>query len=137
PARRAHAHRDSALPRSIGARGYGGSRFGYRSPHRPRRAHQRARARLRLRLSALTFSPHRLGTRAAFSSSRRRLTMTNPERGIGLRAKTSFPILLCEGPHAAHCRAVELSATGIVVERGRELSEREQRASMKLELFVP
>jgi hypothetical protein len=60
-----------------------------------------------------------------------------PGRGIGLRAQTTFPVLLCEGPHAAHCRAVELSASGIVVERGRELSEREQRASMKLELFLP
>lgn len=58
-------------------------------------------------------------------------------RGIGLRAKTSFPVLLCEGPHAAHCHALELSASGIVVERGRALSEREQRASIKLELFLP
>ncbi len=58
-------------------------------------------------------------------------------RGIGLRAPTNFPVLLCEGPHAAHCRALELSASGIVVERGRPLSEREQRAGMKLELFLP
>ena len=58
-------------------------------------------------------------------------------RGIGVRATTNFPILLCEGPHAAHCRAVELSASGIVVERGRLLSEREQRAGLKLELFLP
>jgi hypothetical protein len=62
---------------------------------------------------------------------------TTRERGIGLRVITSFPLLLCEGPHAAHCRATELSASGIVVERGRELSEREQRASLRLELFVP
>jgi len=59
------------------------------------------------------------------------------QRGIGLRAKTSFPLLLCEGPHVAHCRAVELSPTGVVVERGRELSEREQRALFKLELYPP
>jgi len=58
-------------------------------------------------------------------------------RGIGLRAATSFPVLLCEGPHAAHCRALELSASGIVVERGRALSQREQHASLKLELFLP
>jgi hypothetical protein len=58
-------------------------------------------------------------------------------RGIGLRAPTSFPVLVCEGPHAAHCRALELSASGIVVERGRALSEREQRASLKLEMFLP
>jgi hypothetical protein len=58
-------------------------------------------------------------------------------RGIGLRAATTFPVLLCEGPHAAHCRALELSASGIVVERGRALSEREQHAGLKLELFLP
>ncbi len=58
-------------------------------------------------------------------------------RGIGLRAPASFPVLFCEGPHAAHCRALELSASGMVVERGRALSDREQRATIKLELFLP
>ena len=62
---------------------------------------------------------------------------TPAHRGIGLRERTDFPVMLCEGPHVAHCRAVELSATGIVVERGRELSEREQRSLFKLELFLP
>lgn len=61
----------------------------------------------------------------------------NGERRIGLRARTSFPILMCEGPHAAHCLAQELSATGIVVERGRELSVRERSTLFKLELFLP
>lgn len=65
------------------------------------------------------------------------LTAYEIRRGIGLRAATRFPVLLCEGPHAAHCRALELSASGIVVERGRPLSEREQKASIKLELFLP
>ena len=58
-------------------------------------------------------------------------------RGIGLRAPARFPVSFCEGPHVAHCRALELSASGIVVERGRALSEREQRATIKLELFLP
>jgi hypothetical protein len=62
---------------------------------------------------------------------------SSAQRGIGLRERTSIPVLLCEGPHATHCRAVEVSATGVVVERGRELSEREQRALFKLELFLP
>jgi hypothetical protein len=62
---------------------------------------------------------------------------TPAQRGIGLRERTNFPVLLCEGPHVAHCRATELSATGIVIERGRELSEREQRSLFKLELFLP
>lgn len=58
-------------------------------------------------------------------------------RSIGLRGVTRFPVLVCEGPHAAHCHAVEISASGIVVERGRPLSERELRAGFKLELFLP
>lgn len=62
---------------------------------------------------------------------------TPSERGIGLRGATRFRVLVCEGPHAAHCHALELSASGIVVERGRELSERECRAGFKLELFLP
>jgi hypothetical protein len=62
---------------------------------------------------------------------------SSAQRGIGLREKTSIPVLLCEGPHAAHCRAVEISATGFVVDRGRELSEREQRALFKAELYLP
>jgi hypothetical protein len=59
------------------------------------------------------------------------------ERGIGLRAHTQFPVALCEGTRAAHCLALELSASGIVVDRGRELSERERAALFKLELFLP
>lgn len=59
------------------------------------------------------------------------------ERSIGLRAAADFPLLLCEGQRAAHCRAREVSATGIVVERGRALSDRELQASFRLELFVP
>ena len=59
------------------------------------------------------------------------------ERSIGLRARTQFPVALCEGPRAAHCLALELSATGIVVEHGREMSERELGALFKLELFLP
>ena len=62
---------------------------------------------------------------------------TPAQRGIGLRERTDFPVMLCEGPHVSHCRASELSATGIVVERGRELSEREQRSLFKMELFLP
>jgi hypothetical protein len=58
-------------------------------------------------------------------------------RGIGLRAATQFAVLVCEGPHAAHCQAVELSASGIVIERGRELSERELRSHFRLELMLP
>jgi hypothetical protein len=42
-----------------------------------------------------------------------------------------------EGPRAVHCHAVELSASGVVIDRGRELSERERSASIKLDLLMP
>jgi hypothetical protein len=79
--------------------------------------------------------------RAIWPYKSKRISLPPPsgrtERGIGLRARTEFPVLLCEGPHAAHCLALELSATGVVVRRGRELSEREQQTLFKLEMFLP
>lgn len=60
----------------------------------------------------------------------------SPERGLG-RVATNIPLLLSEGEHAAHCRATEISASGIVAERGRALCEREQRANLKLEIYLP
>jgi hypothetical protein len=66
-----------------------------------------------------------------------KISPPSSNRSIGVRATTRFPVLVCEGPHAAHCHALEISASGIVVERGRELSERELRAGFKLELFLP
>ncbi len=58
-------------------------------------------------------------------------------RGIGLRARTSFLVMVGEGATSTHCRAVELSPSGIVIERGRELSDRELRSHFKLELALP
>lgn len=67
----------------------------------------------------------------------KRLRPTGPRRGIGLRAATSFAVVMYEGPRAVHCHAVELSASGVVIDRGRELSERERSASIKLDLLMP
>lgn len=66
------------------------------------------------------------------SSRRQRL-----ERGIGLRAPTRCFAMLFEGPHVARCHAVEFSPSGVVIDRGRKLSERERAASLKLELYLP
>jgi hypothetical protein len=60
-----------------------------------------------------------------------------PQRSIGLRAPTSFPVLLSEGAHTARCKATQLSASGILLDRGRDLSEREQRSVLRLELLLP
>ena len=58
-------------------------------------------------------------------------------RGIGLRSRTRFPVLVCEGATTTHCRATELSVSGIVIDRGRELSERELKSHFKLVLELP
>ena len=36
-----------------------------------------------------------------------------------------------------HCRVVELSTTGLVLERGRPLNTEDERALLRLQLFVP
>jgi hypothetical protein len=59
------------------------------------------------------------------------------ERGIGLRAPTRCFAMLIAGPHVARCHAVEFSPSGVVIDRGRKLSEREQGLMFKLELYLP
>lgn len=59
------------------------------------------------------------------------------ERGIGLRAPTRCFAMLCDGPRVARCHAVEFSPSGVVIDRGRPLSDRERGASLKLMLFLP
>jgi hypothetical protein len=59
------------------------------------------------------------------------------ERGIGLRAPTRCFAMLCDGPRVARCHAVEFSPSGVVIDRGRSMSERERSTSLKLMLFLP
>jgi hypothetical protein len=59
------------------------------------------------------------------------------ERGIGLRAATRCFAMLCDGPRVARCHAVEFSPSGVVIDRGRPLSDRERSKSLKLMLFLP
>jgi hypothetical protein len=62
---------------------------------------------------------------------------SGPARSIGLRGKTDIPVLIYDGVVASHCHAVELSSTGIVLERGRSDSRSERRSgSVRLELFL-
>ena len=56
---------------------------------------------------------------------------------IGLRGRTDFEVVAREGSLAARCRGVEVSSSGIVVDRGRELYDRDQRLVMELELRLP
>jgi len=55
---------------------------------------------------------------------------------MGLRGKVEFPVLIYDGVVASHCRAVEVSATGIVLERGYAGVPQERRGSVRLELYL-
>lgn len=59
------------------------------------------------------------------------------KRRIGMRGDTSFPVAAYDGRSVLHCRAVEVSSTGIVIDRGRDVSAEDQQALLRLQLFVP
>jgi hypothetical protein len=59
-----------------------------------------------------------------------------PQRSIGLRGDTEFPVLIYDGVVASHCHAVEVSSTGIVLERGFPGRSNERRGSVRLELYL-
>ena len=59
------------------------------------------------------------------------------ERQIGLRGATDFPIVAHDGTFATHCRAVDLSSTGVVIERGRPLVQSDGTNLLRLELYLP
>jgi len=59
------------------------------------------------------------------------------ERRVGLRARTDFRVIARTGCLAAHCRGIEISCTGIIVDRGRLVTRREQPMVLKLELQLP
>lgn len=58
-------------------------------------------------------------------------------RRLGLRGRTDFPVLARAGALATSYRGVELSATGIVLDRGRELAARDEALTYELELRLP
>jgi len=59
------------------------------------------------------------------------------ERRVGLRARTDFRVIARNGKLAARCRGIEVSSTGIIVDRGRSLADQEQPLLIKLELQLP
>jgi hypothetical protein len=70
----------------------------------------------------------------------RRRSLASPvpglQRSIGLRGDTQFPVLIYDGVVASHCHAVEVSSTGIVLERGFPGKNHERRGSVRLELYL-
>ena len=59
------------------------------------------------------------------------------ERRIGLRARTDFAITADNGFSELALRAVELSGSGVVIDRGRELLPDEVPMLLRLELKLP
>jgi len=70
------------------------------------------------------------------AARRRSAPPSGPQRSIGLRGRTDIPVLIYDGVVASHCHAVELSSTGIVLERGRSEPRSDRRGSVRLELFL-
>jgi len=69
-----------------------------------------------------------------------RFSLANSEggqRSVGLRAKTDFLVAIHDGKSVAHCRAIELSATGVLLERARTIPIDDCEQLLRLELFIP
>src|SRR5688572_23444520 len=64
-------------------------------------------------------------------------TPLRPQRSLGLRATTDFPVVIHDGYSASHCRAVEVSSTGIVLERRRQGRASDSYGAVRVELFLP
>lgn len=54
---------------------------------------------------------------------------------VGLRARTDFRVVARNGGFISHCRGIEISASGIIVDRGRESPS--QPLVMRLEMQLP
>lgn len=54
---------------------------------------------------------------------------------VGLRARTDFRVVAKNGGFVSHCRGIEISASGIIVDRGREPTQ--QPLLMRLEMRLP
>ena len=54
---------------------------------------------------------------------------------VGLRARTDFRVVAKNGGFISHCRGIEISSSGIIVDRGRE----QQSLSLftRLEMMLP
>ena len=59
------------------------------------------------------------------------------ERRVGLRGRTDFGVVARDGLFTSHCRGIEVSPTGIVVDRGRLVVGNDDRLIYKLELRLP
>ena len=59
------------------------------------------------------------------------------ERRMGLRARTDFGVMTREGKRTSRCRGIEVSSSGIVLERGRRIKRGEPSFVVGLEIRLP
>ena len=59
------------------------------------------------------------------------------QRRVGLRLRTDFGVVAQDGSLASHCRGIELSSGGLVLDRGRPVTTRDDRIFLRLELRLP
>jgi hypothetical protein len=59
------------------------------------------------------------------------------DRRVGLRTRTDFRVIAQRGPLRSQYRGIDVSPTGIVLDRGRLIEERDWPLWMRLELQLP
>lgn len=58
-------------------------------------------------------------------------------RRSGLRARTDFRVIARDGCLSNHCRGVEISPSGILIDRGRPVGRHDERVLVRLEMRLP
>jgi hypothetical protein len=59
------------------------------------------------------------------------------DRRVGLRTRTDFRVIAQRGPLRSQYRGIDVSPTGIVLDRGRAIEEHDWPLWMRLELQLP
>ena len=59
------------------------------------------------------------------------------DRRVSLRARTEFAVIARNGCLQSHCRGIEVSPTGMIVDRGRPVDQSASPMLMGLELKLP
>ena len=59
------------------------------------------------------------------------------QRRFVQRARTDFSVRTLEGSLVSRCRGIEISPTGILLDRGRAVTERDARLYLHLEISLP
>ena len=58
-------------------------------------------------------------------------------RRHGLRGRTDFKVIQREGGRTSMCRGIEVSPSGLIIDRGRPVTPRDQSMIQRLELRLP